>query len=328
MSKRIEMKCERIKELLSDYINGDLSEGMRALVDNHLESCPSCRLELKKLEKMCVLLRSFQPVEPPLGFAQKVLASYYSRRKKASLLRSFFLGGLQPKRALAYAGLSLLLVISIALLSLLPWWTRAKQSFLSPRITLKRAPSIISARGIGKILILPQNPYPNPQGILRVEIMIYPPYIKENVWLSIRLSPGLTLMNGNPFLPSEREIYIGKIDNPVAFWTDVKVISEGVQWIKVACVSDNIKWAEGFLFLPPSGPPLHYLSISQSDIDAIQLLAMLVEKCKRPVALPFPISAKLNFSYQGEGEEAIHHFASLLGLTAIKYNSGYILELP
>ena len=330
MSKEIEMKCERIRELLSDYINGDLTQAVRALVDSHLESCPSCRAELAKLERMRSILRSFQPVEPPYGFTQKVLASYRARReRRVSPLRRFLLGELQPRRALAYAAISLLLVFSFALLSLLPRWTRAKQPLsFPPPITLKRAPHIISPRGIGKVLILPQSLHPSPQGIIRVEIMIYPSYPRERVWLSLVLSGGLSFSDGNPLLPNEKEIYLGRIEKPVAFWTDIRILAGGVQWIKASCASDNVKWAEGFLFLPPPGPPTHYLSISQNDVDAIQLLATLVERCKRPVALPFTISSKLNFSYQGDAEGAIHYYASLLGLTSLKYNSGFILELP
>jgi hypothetical protein len=330
MSKDIEMKCERIRELLSDYINGDLTQAVRSLVEIHLESCGSCRKELAKLERMRSILRSFQPVEPPYGFTQRVLASYRARREReVSPLRRFLLGELQPRRALAYAVISLLLVFCLSLLALLPHWPKAKQAlFFPPSPTLKRAPSIISAKGVGKVLILPQTPYPNPQGILRLEIMIYPPYRKERVWLNILLSPGLSLANGNPFLPAEKQIYLGAIDNPVTFLTDVKVISGGVQWVRVSCVSDNIKWAEGFLFLPPPGPPAHYLTISQNDVDALQLLATLVERCKRPVAMPIAISARLNFSYQGDAEGAIHYYASLLGLTSLKYNNGFILESP
>jgi len=324
------MKCERVKELLSDYINGDLTQAVRSLVEAHLESCSSCRAELIKLERMRSILRSFQPVEPPYGFSQKVLASYRARKEKVvSPLRRFLLGELQPRRALAYAFLSLFLVFALSLLALLPRWTRAKQALSYPPFPiLKRAPSIISAKGVGKVLILPQTPYPNQDGILRLEIMIYPPYRKERVWLNLLLSPGLSLANGNPLLPAEREIYLGAIDNPVTFLTDVKVISRGVQWVRVSCVSDNIKWAEGFLFLPPSGPPAHYITISQNDVDALQLLATLVERCKMPVALPIAISHKLNFSYQGDAEGAIHYYASLLGLTSLKYNGGFILESP
>jgi len=323
------MNCDRAKELLSDYLNGDLASAERALLEKHIESCSSCRAELRKLKRLRSILTSFPYVDPPSDFTQRVLASYYARKKKASPLRNFFLGGLQPKRAFGYAAIALLLVFAFALLSLLPQWGKAKQMFPSwSTPTLKKAPSIIYARGIGKVLLLPQTAHPDSQGQLRLEIMVYPSSPKERVRLNILLSPGLAFADDNPFLPRQKEYYIGKIDGPVAFSLNVKAISQGVQWIKASCISDNIKWGEGRLFLPSSPPSSNYISLSQNDVDALSLLALLAERTGRAIALPVPLSARLNFSYQGEPEGAIYKYASLLGLTTIKYNGGFIIEIP
>lgn len=323
------MNCERVRELLSDYLNGDLPLPERVLLEQHIETCSSCRAELRKLEKVRSILVSFPVVEPPPDFARRVLARYYAQRRQVSPLRTFFYGGLHPRRAFGYAVIALFLLFAFALLSLLPHWGKARQIFSSsPLPTLKKAPSILSPRGIGKVLVLPQSPSPDFQGLLKVEIMVYPPYPKERVWLNILLSPGLIFADGNPFLPRQKEYYLGRLDNPVAFSTEVQTISQGVEWIKVSCISDNLKWGEGFLFLPISRPTPNYVSLSQNDVDALSLLAMLAGKVGKPIALPVPISAKLNFSYKGEPEGAIHYFASLLGLTALKYNGGFIIEIP
>ncbi len=329
MSKKEKMNCDRIKELLSDYINGDLALAERVLVERHIECCASCSAELSKLERMRSILASLPSLEPPIGFAQRVLARFYARKRKVSPWRTFFLGGLQLRRAFAYAAVALFLLFAFALLSLLPRWTKAREMLSPlPTPTLKKAPSIISARGIGKVLLLPQSLYPDSQGRIKVEIMVYPPSPKERVWLNILLSPGLSLANNNPFLPRQREYYIGSLANPVSFSVDIQVLSQGVHWIKVSCISDNIKWAEGLLFLPMGLPRSNYVSLSQNDVEAASLLASLAERTGRPIALPVPISAKLDFSYRGEAEGAIHHYASLLGLTTIKYNAGFIIEIP
>lgn len=329
MSKKEKMTCERIKELLSDYINGVLSQSEKALVEKHIEVCASCRAELRKLERMKSILASLPVLEPPPGFTQRVLVRYYTHKRKVSPLKTFFLGGLQPRRAIAYAATALFLVFAFALLSFLPRWTKARQ-ILSPlpTPTLKKAPAIISAKGVGKVLLLPQAPYPDAQGQLKVEIMVYPPSPRERVWLNIVLSPGLGFANGNPLLPRQKEFYIGRVDNAFSFSADIQILSKGVHWIKVSCISNNIKWAEGFFFLPIGVPPSKYISLSQSDADAISLLALLAERTGKPISLPVSLSARLNFSYQGEAEGAIHHYASLLGLTAIKYYGGFILEVP
>lgn len=329
MSKKEKMTCDRIKELLSDYINGDLSAPERALVERHIEVCPYCRKELRKLERMRSILASYPSLEPPPGFAQRVIAKYYARQRKASFLRTFLLGGLQPKRAFAYAGVALFLVFAIALLSFFPRWTRARQILYPlPSPTLKKAPSIISAEGVGKVLLLPQSLHPDAQGEIKLEIMVYPPSPQERVWLNIALSPGLDFPNGNPFLPGQKEFYIGRLENPVAFSTSIKVLSNGAHWIRVSCITNSIKWGEGFLFLPIGLPSSNYVSINQNDIDAISLLSLIAERTGKPIALPVSLSQKLNFSYQGPSEGAIYHCASLLGLTAIKYNGEFILEIP
>lgn len=323
------MKCDRVKELLLDYLNGDLSAPEKLLVDEHIGICPSCREELRKLEKMRHLLSSLKPIEPPPYFTQKVIANYYARKeRKTHPLRVFFFGGLKPSRAFAYAGFAIFLIFAFAFLSLLPWWGKARQAVVPSIPTLKRAPSIISAKGIGKILVLPQTTTPDAQGRIRIEIMVYPPSPQEKVWLSLLLSQGMVFASENPLLPHQKDYYIGKLSNPVSFWTDVQVSSQGVQWIRVSCQSGNYKWAEGLLFLPIGIKPSPFVSLSQSDIDSISLLALLCERTGKPLALSVPLSSKLNFSYQGDAEGAIHHYASLLGVTALKYNGGFIIEVP
>ena len=39
------MSCERIQDLLSPYLDGDLTPGERADVDAHLDACPDCAAE-------------------------------------------------------------------------------------------------------------------------------------------------------------------------------------------------------------------------------------------------------------------------------------------
>lgn len=58
------MSCERIEELLSRYVEGDLSGGERREVDEHVASCEACRSSLhvyQELEASLVSLRDGRP---------------------------------------------------------------------------------------------------------------------------------------------------------------------------------------------------------------------------------------------------------------------------
>ena len=65
-------KCDKIERLLSDYIDGTLSERQTADVALHLRSCGSCRREVVDLKKTNHLLENFY-VEPEASDA------YYAR---------------------------------------------------------------------------------------------------------------------------------------------------------------------------------------------------------------------------------------------------------
>ena len=46
------MKCRRVKRLLSDYIDDELSPSLRAEVESHLASCPDCSGERVRLARL------------------------------------------------------------------------------------------------------------------------------------------------------------------------------------------------------------------------------------------------------------------------------------
>ncbi|MYC77623.1 zf-HC2 domain-containing protein [Candidatus Poribacteria bacterium] len=56
-------KCEKIERLLSDYMDGTLSERQQSVVALHLRSCRSCKREVVDLKKTNHLLENFY-VEP------------------------------------------------------------------------------------------------------------------------------------------------------------------------------------------------------------------------------------------------------------------------
>lgn len=50
--------CPRISELLERYFDQELADEERALVENHLQDCPSCREELKAMEGLRRLMKT------------------------------------------------------------------------------------------------------------------------------------------------------------------------------------------------------------------------------------------------------------------------------
>lgn len=62
------MRCEKVRELLSDYIDGELEESSQ--VEEHLHSCGECRRELESLRKVGELLREMgEPERSPAKVA-------------------------------------------------------------------------------------------------------------------------------------------------------------------------------------------------------------------------------------------------------------------
>lgn len=69
-----ETDCQRVKRLLSSYIDGQVPAEDARLVDAHVETCPSCREELASLRATVDLLRRLPAAPLPRSFALPVIA--------------------------------------------------------------------------------------------------------------------------------------------------------------------------------------------------------------------------------------------------------------
>lgn len=65
----------RLRELLSAYLDGEVTEEERLQVDAHLEACVSCRGELEQLRGVVGLLRRMPQVEPRRSLALEPTAA-------------------------------------------------------------------------------------------------------------------------------------------------------------------------------------------------------------------------------------------------------------
>ena len=62
------MECERTKELFSGYVDEEIDDILRSDVDNHIEKCSSCKLELARFRQVWGMLGMLPEVSPPSGF--------------------------------------------------------------------------------------------------------------------------------------------------------------------------------------------------------------------------------------------------------------------
>ncbi len=68
------MKCDDIKLLLADYLEGSLSPSDTALVKEHLKKCADCREELQFLKKYLKKIETFPSLKAPDDFLEQLHA--------------------------------------------------------------------------------------------------------------------------------------------------------------------------------------------------------------------------------------------------------------
>ena len=96
----MESTCSYVRQQLSAWLDGELSEAKGAEVASHLETCAGCRRDLAQLEALDKALGSLTAPVPPL-VAERVLARLTPRRRRgwqslalaASLIFGIVLGG-------------------------------------------------------------------------------------------------------------------------------------------------------------------------------------------------------------------------------------------
>jgi hypothetical protein len=102
------MKCDRIEELLSPYLEGELEAAEKALVEGHLRTCRACRLLAAALNETRGALAGFPELEVSPSLKTKLYA-IPERKKRYSFALDFLLKpSLQPVFAAATVFLTLL----------------------------------------------------------------------------------------------------------------------------------------------------------------------------------------------------------------------------
>lgn len=68
------MNCNEIRDNLSLYIDDELNEEDKRLLEEHLKSCPECSKELEEYKKIIQMLNELPDEEPPVGFCKRLHA--------------------------------------------------------------------------------------------------------------------------------------------------------------------------------------------------------------------------------------------------------------
>lgn len=123
------MNCSRIKELLSEYLDGQLDKEQEALVKDHLLLCGDCRDEFESMKAVVREMGSLNTVKAPDDF----LESLHGRIKKDSWfqkIKSFLFTPDKFRIPVELATLATAVVIAFFIFHIVP-------PVISPKIPLK-----------------------------------------------------------------------------------------------------------------------------------------------------------------------------------------------
>ena len=84
------MECAKIKDLLSEYIDGTLDAQTKALIDEHLLACPKCNEELASLKTLIRELGSVESIKAPDDFLEKLHERLEPRVSFRKIMRMLF----------------------------------------------------------------------------------------------------------------------------------------------------------------------------------------------------------------------------------------------
>jgi anti-sigma factor (TIGR02949 family) len=118
------MNCEKIKDQLSAYIDGEMPEEDATAIKKHIAVCADCAQEEQLLRKTSQMVRRWGDVPAPDGFCEALLvkAANMSRRPRRSFLFAVrpFAGPGAFVRVAVYGAAVLLLCVAVIFFTRLP----------------------------------------------------------------------------------------------------------------------------------------------------------------------------------------------------------------
>jgi predicted anti-sigma-YlaC factor YlaD len=76
------MDHEKLKELVSSYLDGELTQEEREMVENHLEECAECRRSIREVEELGEVMAKMKLKEPPKEVWKVYTESVYNRLER------------------------------------------------------------------------------------------------------------------------------------------------------------------------------------------------------------------------------------------------------
>jgi predicted anti-sigma-YlaC factor YlaD len=76
------MDCSRSQELLSDHLEGNLHQILRAELESHVATCDECGGLREAMAQVLEELHAFADLEPPRGLAERVAAASWAPRPR------------------------------------------------------------------------------------------------------------------------------------------------------------------------------------------------------------------------------------------------------
>lgn len=115
------MKCCEVENLLSAFLDGEVTAEEKEKIEAHLISCLKCQDELVALEQIKVLLGNLGTLEPPDGFHEQLMKRItYERENKSTVVtmdqhrqRKSLLGRWNKKWSIAASVASIALCLSM-----------------------------------------------------------------------------------------------------------------------------------------------------------------------------------------------------------------------
>jgi Putative zinc-finger/Predicted integral membrane protein (DUF2275) len=129
------MNCEEIKNLLSEYLDDQVDDRERRLVEKHLENCRVCQGEFEGLKECLKNIDSLDKVKPPPEFLSQIHSRLEERSVFKSAIKKIFFP-IRFKIPLEAAGLAAAAVLIVYILNISPE-NKSNQSI--PAASLRKA---------------------------------------------------------------------------------------------------------------------------------------------------------------------------------------------
>jgi hypothetical protein len=193
------MDCRTVHDHLSTYLDRELPQQKRALLDEHFEACPPCRTALAQLEAVTTWVRDWPRVEPSAAFLQQVCerVERLPQQSRVGLFRR--LAGTLPLQAAA----ALIVVVSAALVwQMAPNLWHGQEQETDPPARVE--PLLSRERGVTPVLDVPpfeptlEEPFQPPAPLVQVPPR-QPAFMAREEFVRFgREFPAMPLLTGMP----------------------------------------------------------------------------------------------------------------------------------